>query len=43
MVYASDAEMEAVLGSPETNSFVRQVREETEAFARRIEAVKARG
>ncbi len=35
-------EMKEVLGSVETNSFVRQVREETEAFARLAEAVKHR-
>jgi len=32
MVYDSDEEMAAVLGSPEDNSFVQQIRRETEQF-----------
>jgi len=43
MTFAGPGEMEAVLGTAEANSFVKQVREETEAFAERIEAVKQRG
>ncbi len=43
MVYESPEEMEAVLGSAEDNSFVKQVRAETEQFAERVAAVKARG
>jgi hypothetical protein len=43
MVYSSPEEMEAVLGSAEDNSFVKQVREETEAFEERVAAVKSRG
>jgi hypothetical protein len=35
--------MEAVLGVAEENSFVKQVRAETEAFAELVEAVKQRG
>ena len=43
MTFAGPEEMEAVLGTAEANSFVKQVRQETEAFAERIEAVKRRG
>lgn len=43
MTFAGPGEMEAVLGTAEANGFVKQVREETEAFAERIEAVKQRG
>ena len=40
--FAAPAEMEAVMGSPDDNSFVAQVREETEAFAKTVEGVKTR-
>ena len=43
MMYQTPAELEAVLGSAEGNSFVRQVCEETEALAGQIEALKERG
>jgi hypothetical protein len=43
MVYGSAEEMAAVLGTAEDNSFVKQVREETRAFAALVEAVKRRG
>ncbi len=36
-------EMKAVLGTAEDNSFVKQVRQETEAFKRQVASVKARG
>jgi len=43
MVYSTPAEMAAVLGTPEDNSFVKQVRKETAAFAALVESIKARG
>ena len=43
MVYTTPAEMAAVLGTAETNSFVKQVRQETEAFKEFVAAVKQRG
>ncbi len=43
MAYSTDEEMEAVLGTAENNSFVKQVRKETQAFAELVEAVKKRG
>jgi hypothetical protein len=43
MVYETDAEMAAVLGTIEDNSFVRQTREDTEAFKGRAAAVRDRG
>ena len=43
MVYDSDEQMEAVLGSAEENSFIKQVREETEQFEQLVAEVKARG
>ena len=43
MAYSTDEEMEAVLGTAEDNTFVKQVREETEQFKTLIEAVKQRG
>jgi len=43
MAYATDEEMEAVLGTAEDNSFVKQVRDETEQFTKRVQAVKQRG
>jgi len=43
MAYSTDEEMEAVLGTAEDNTFVKQVREEAEQFKTRIEAVKQRG
>ncbi|MBD3291905.1 MAG: DUF4954 family protein [Armatimonadia bacterium] len=41
--FLSEAEMTAVNGTAEGNSFVKQVREETRAFVRRVGAVKRRG
>ncbi|HUU11603.1 MAG TPA: DUF4954 family protein [Phycisphaerae bacterium] len=43
MAYSSPEEMEAVLGTAENNSFVKQVRRETEEFAKRVAAIKQRG
>ena len=43
MVYESDAELEAVLGTIEDNSFVAQTREDTERFTARVAAAKQRG
>ena len=43
MAYATDEEMEAVLGTAEDNDFVKQVRAETDQFKTRVEAVKRRG
>jgi len=43
MTFRNAAEMEAVMGTAETNSFVRQVREETEAFKTLVAKVKERG
>jgi hypothetical protein len=43
MVYSTPAEMAAVLGTPEDNSFVKQVRKETAAFAALVESIKQRG
>ena len=40
MVYDTVEEMEAVIGTIEDNSFVKQVREETQAFAELIERAK---
>ena len=40
VTFSSDAEMSAVMGRAEENSFVRQVREESAAFARRADALK---
>jgi len=40
--FAAAAEMEAVMGSPEDNSFVKQVRDETEAFADVVKKLKDR-
>ena len=42
MVYDSEEEMTAVLGSVEDNSFIRQVRRETEAFEQTIASVRER-
>ncbi len=41
--YDSPEQMRAVLGTAEENSFVKQLRGETEAFAAFVEAVKKRG
>ena len=41
--YRSPAEMRAVVGTAEDNSFVKQVRRETDAFAKRVAAAKRRG
>ena len=43
MVYHSDAQMKAVLGSADDNSFVKQVRRETEHFEQFVAEVKNRG
>jgi hypothetical protein len=43
MVYSTPAEMAAVLGTAEGNSFVKQVRKETEAFKELVAAMKQRG
>ena len=43
ITFASATEMEAVMGNPEKVSFVKQVREETEAFGVLVERVKQRG
>ncbi|MGQ9649439.1 MAG: DUF4954 family protein [Phycisphaerae bacterium] len=43
MVYQTPEEMEVVLGRAEDNSFVRQVREETQVFISRIEEIRRRG
>jgi len=43
MTFANAAEMEAVMGNPEKVSFVKQVRDQTEAFKGLVEQVKARG
>ncbi|MFO8012566.1 MAG: DUF4954 family protein [Phycisphaerae bacterium] len=43
MVYETDEEMAAVIGTVEDNSFVRETREATEAFAARVAAVRERG
>jgi hypothetical protein len=40
--FASAAEMEAVMGTAEDNSFVKQVRQETEEFEKLIAAARAR-
>ncbi len=42
MAYSTDEEMEAVLGTAEDNTFVKQVREETGQFKKLVEAVKQR-
>jgi hypothetical protein len=41
-LFASDAERLAVLGDVEDNEFIRQVRQETEATAARLEALRRR-
>jgi hypothetical protein len=43
MVYETDEEMAAVLGTIEDNSFVKETREATEQFTARVAAVKQRG
>lgn len=43
ITFDTPAEMSAVLGAAEDNSFVRQVREETAAFAGRVQDAKRRG
>lgn len=40
ITFASDAEMDAVYGPLEENSFIKQVRAEAGDFARRVEAIK---
>lgn len=41
--FRNAAEMKAVVGTAEDNSFVKQVRKDTEAFAELVEAVRKRG
>ncbi len=41
--YSSDAEMHAVLGSADENSFIKQVRSETKDFTALVEEIKKRG
>ena len=43
ITFRNAEEMKAVLGTAEDNSFVKQVRQETEAFKQRVAAVEARG
>ncbi|NLF29321.1 MAG: DUF4954 family protein [Planctomycetes bacterium] len=43
ITFADDAERRAVLGSPEDNSFVRQVRQETDQFVALAEQLRHRG
>jgi len=43
MCYDTREEMEAVLGTAEDNSFVKQVRNDTEAFGQLVEIIKQRG
>jgi hypothetical protein len=43
VAYDSPEEMEAVLGTIDDNSFVQTVRDDTEAFEKRVAAVKSRG
>ncbi len=43
ITYRNADEQRAVLGSPETNSFVRQVARETEVFKEAVEAARQRG
>ena len=43
ITFANDAEMRAVVGTPESNSFVKHVRAETEALAEVCRAIGARG
>jgi hypothetical protein len=42
MIYRNMDEMTAVVGTLEDNSFVKQVKDETEAFKRRVEEIKKR-
>jgi len=43
ITFANEAEMTAVMGTAEDNSFVKQVQQETQDFERLIEAVRKRG
>ena len=43
VTFRNDEEMRAVLGSAEDNSFVQQVRQETDEFEKLVEAVRRRG
>jgi hypothetical protein len=43
ITFRNAAEMRAVLGEPEENGFVQQVRAETEVFRRLTESVRQRG
>ncbi len=42
ITYRNAQEMQAVLGTPEDNSFVRQIRKQTEQFAQQIEHLQSR-
>ncbi len=42
ITYSGEEEMRAVLGTVEDNSFVQQIRQETETFASRIQAARQR-
>jgi hypothetical protein len=43
ITFRNAEEMKAVLGTPEDNGFVKQVRRETEAFKQQIAAIKGQG
>lgn len=43
MTFRNDDEMKAVMGTAEDNSFVKQVRKETEAYKETVEKVRKRG
>jgi len=43
ITFRNAEEMKAVLGTAEENGFVKQVRQETEAFKQQVASVKARG
>ena len=43
MVYETDEEMAAVLGTIEDNSFVKETREATQRFIARVAAIRERG
>lgn len=42
ITYRNEAEMQAVLGRPDSNSFVKQVQRETDEFGRRVAALRVR-
>jgi hypothetical protein len=41
--FRNDEEMRAVVGTPETNSFIKQVRQETEDFKKLVDEIKKQG